>query len=141
MKWLSKFLRIVNYINLTRDNIKLYAAGKYANPSCTSIIEFEEDYLRVKYLKVLIYKLVQNKKVNMRIIINHIICLSNVFPGESLAKILFTEFEQDSWNILTTFLYFLHLMPDYVGHINEVDVCLSSMSIENNLLDTLERTI
>ena len=128
----------MEFTNLTKENIKLFAAGNYSNPGCSSFLEFEEDYLRIKYLKVLIYKLLQNKNVNLRIIINHIICLSNVFPGEATSKILFTELDEDAWNTLGTFLVFLKLMPEFIEQINTKSIELSKIDIDHNLLEKLE---
>ena len=126
------------FLNLTKDNIKLFAAGQYSNPSCSTLAEFEEDYLRVKYLKMMLNKLVNNRETNMRIIVNHIICLSNVFPGEATAKILFSEFDPSMWNILCTFLVYLNLMPQTTMRINNNPVTLSKLGIDFNLLEKLK---
>jgi hypothetical protein len=125
-------------MNLTKDNIKLYAASVYQNPGCSSFLEFEEDYLRVKYLKTILYKYLNNKRINVRILLNHIICIQNVFPGESTAKILFVEFSESSWNALATILIYLSLMPPILTEINGKTIYLSSISIDNNLLEKLK---
>jgi hypothetical protein len=125
-------------VNLTKDNIKLYAASKYQNPGCASFIEFEHDYLRIKYLKTILYKYLNNKKVNIRILLNHIICIHNVFPGEATAKILFTEFADSSWNALATILVYLSLMPPVISGIEGKTITLASISIDNNLLEKLK---
>jgi hypothetical protein len=124
-------------VNLTKDNAKLYAASVYQNPGCASFLEFEEDYLRIKYLKTLLYKYLNNKKINVRIMINHIICINNVFPGEATAKILFAEFSETSWNALATILLYLSLMPHEIKGIDGKNITLSSISIDNNLLEKL----
>lgn len=123
--------------NLTKENIKLYAASVYSNPDCNSSLEFEEDYLRIKYLKSLVNKYLSNKKINIRILLNHIICIQNVFPGEATAKILFVEFGGSSWNAIATLLIYLSLMPPIITGINKNTIRLSSISIDNNLLEIL----
>jgi len=115
--------------NITKDNAMLYAARIYNNPGCVSFSEFEEDYLRVKSIKALLSKYINNKKVNMRMILNHIICLNNVFPG-GVAKILLAEFNKETWNLLATFLVYLNLMP-----IDDLCVDGERISIEEFQLD------
>ena len=128
------------YKSLTKENIKLYAAGEYDNPGCSSFLEFEEDYKRVRFLKTLLKKFVNNKPINIRLIINHIVCLSNVFPRNSaVAYILFTELHEDLWNVLATFLLFLSLMPASLNSVKGRNITLSSMSIDTGLLESLEK--
>lgn len=125
-------------VNLTKENIRFFAVRVYQNPDCNSFLEFEKDYQRVKYLKTLLYKYLNNKKINIRILLNHIICLHNVFPGDSTAKILFTELSENSWNALATILVYLSLMPHMIVGINGKTITLSSISIDNNLLEKLK---
>lgn len=126
------------YLNLTKENIKLYAVSVYDNPNCSSLLEFEEDYLRIKYLKTLLNKYINNKKINVRILVNHIICIQNVFPGEATAKILFVEMDEITWNSLTTILFYLSLMPDKMIGINGKTILLSSMMLDMELLQILK---
>ena len=130
--------RLTNLINLTKDNIVLFAARVYVNPGCVSLAEFESDYKKVRHIKVLLNRYLNNKRVNVRLIINHLICMSNVFPGEATAKILFTEFDQTAWNIITTFLVFLNMMPEDQFIINGVLLCPNGFTIDDNLLQTLK---
>lgn len=126
------------FSELTKDNIRLYAASVYNNPGCNSHIEFEEDYLRIKYLKTILNKYVNNKKINIRILVNHIICIQNVFPGEATAKILFVELEESTWVTLTTILFYLNLMPDKIVGINNKMIFLSSIGLDAELLEILK---
>ena len=64
--------------------------------------------------------------------------MSNVFPGEATAKILFTEFDQIAWNIITTFLVFLNMLPDEQFIINGVLLSPNGFTIDDNLLQTLK---
>ncbi len=48
----------------------------------------------------------------MRLIINHIIILANVFGVEAATTLLFFKIEKNHWSILKTFLIFLHYMPE-----------------------------
>lgn len=65
--------------------------------------------------------------------------MSNVFPGEATSKILLTEFDANTWNILATFLVFLNIMPE--GQFIIDGVILSpenGFTIDDNLLQTLK---
>lgn len=122
---------------ITKETLKLYAANVYNNPGCVSHREFEEDYARIKSLKTLLNKYLNNKNPNIKIIINHIICISNVFPGESMAVILFTDYDESIWNVLSTFLVFLNLMPVYPINIENRMIDPSKFCIDDNLLEKL----
>lgn len=123
--------------NLTKENVVLFAARVYDNPGCVSLEEFDGDYSKVRFLKVLLNKYINNKKVNVRLIVNHLICMSNVFPGDATAKILFTELDETVWNVLATFLVFLNILPDYV-RINGVVYTANGFTIDENLLQVLK---
>ena len=64
--------------NLTDDNLLIYAMKCYNSPNCI-ISEFEDDYKRLKYIKRLIKKYKLTRDLRERLILNHIIDLSNVF--------------------------------------------------------------
>lgn len=124
---------------ITKETLRLYAANVYYNPGCVSHEEFLKDYGRVKSLKTLLNKYLNNKNPNIRIIINHIICISNVFPGESMAVILFTDYDESIWNLLATFLVFLNLLPVNNFHVKERIIIPSEFCIDSNLLDRLRK--
>ena len=48
----------------------------------------------------------------MRLIINHIIILSNVFGVDATTTLLFFKTEVEHWSLLKTFLVYLHFMPE-----------------------------
>jgi len=116
----------------------LYAARIYNNPGCVSFKEFEEDYLRIKLVKVFLSKYINNKKVNYRIILNHIICLNNVFPGV-VAALLLAEVPIAQWNLLATFLVYLNLMPIDDLLINGEVVNLDHFVLYKDLLEELRK--
>jgi hypothetical protein len=124
--------------NLTKDNVVLFAARVYDNPGCVSLEEFDSDYSKVRFIKVLLNKHINNKRVNVRLIINHLICMRNVFPGDATARILFTELDPSTWGILATFLSYLNMMPDAPFKINEVVYSADGFTIDENLLHVLE---
>ena len=67
---------------------------------------------RFKYLKRLFRKYDTSKELKMRLIINHIIILVNVFGVDAATTLLFFKIEREHWSLLKTFLVFLLFMPE-----------------------------
>ena len=103
---------MVDFSTLTPENINMFAIKHYSNPSCVDEQEFLDDMKRFKYLKRLFRKYDTSKDLKMRLIINHIIILANVFGVEAATTLLFFKIEKSHWSILKTFLIFLHYMPE-----------------------------
>lgn len=114
--------------DLNDDSFMIFAMKTYDKPHCV-MSEFEEDLKRIKYIKRLIkrYKVWGEDELKERLILNHIIVLSNVFGIESTVKMLFFKFDTEDYPILKAFLIFLNFMPAQVkgikgANINSVDV-------------------
>ena len=96
---------------LTPETIDIFALRHYDNKGAGRE-EFEDDMKRFKYLKRLFRKYDTSKELKMRLIINHIIILANVFGVEAATTLLFFKIEKNHWSILKSFLIFLHYMPE-----------------------------
>ena len=103
---------MVDFSTLTPENINMFAIKHYNNPSCVDEQEFLDDMKRFKYLKRLFRKYETSRELKARLIINHIIILSNVFGVDAATTLLFFKIEKNHWSILKTFLIFLHYMPE-----------------------------
>ena len=103
---------MVDFSTLTPENINMFAMKHYDNPSCVDEQEFLDDMKRFKYLKRLFRKYDTSKDLKMRLIINHIIILANVFGVDAATSLLFFKIERNHWPILKAFLVFLHYMPE-----------------------------
>ena len=103
---------MVDFSTLTPENINMFAMKHYDNPSCVDEQEFLDDMKRFKYLKRLFRKYDTSKDLKMRLIINHIIVLANVFGVDAATSLLFFKTEREHWPILKAFLVFLHSMPE-----------------------------
>ena len=103
---------MVDFSTLTPENINMFAMKHYDNPSCVDEQEFLDDMKRFKYLKRLFRKYDTSKDLKMRLIINHIIVLANVFGVDAATSLLFFKIEKNHWSILKAFLVFLHYMPE-----------------------------
>jgi hypothetical protein len=104
--------------NLNDDNFIIYAMKAYDRPNCV-MSEFEEDLSRIKYVKRLIKRYKTTGELKERLILNHIIVLSNVFGIEPSARMLFFKIDKEDYDILKTFLLFLNFMPRHINGINE----------------------
>ena len=105
---------------ITKDNWLLYAQQNYDNPTLEKDKEFYDDIKRFKYLKRLFrrYKLIGEIKV--RLIVNHIIVLQNVFGVEAACILLLYKIDEQYWPILKTVLK--HLDYIYPHDLNEVEI-------------------
>ena len=101
-----------DFKHLTPENINMFAIKHYDNPSCVDEQEFLDDMKRFKYLKRLFRKYDTSKDLKMRLIINHIIVLANVFGVDAATTLLFFKIEKSHWPILKAFLIFLRYMPE-----------------------------
>src|SRR6056300_1272600 len=101
---------------LNESNFLLYAAANYTN-TVYDIDEFNDDLKRFKYLKRLFSRYSEKGELKERMILNHIITLYNVFRSEAATRMLFYKIDEEHWDILKTFLLFLHYMPNIISDI------------------------
>ena len=115
--------------NLSDDNFTIYAMKAYDNPNCI-MSEFEEDLKRIKYVKRLIKRYKATGELKERLILNHIIILSNVFGVEASVRMLFYKLDEDDFEVLKTFLLFLNFMPKIIRGIGTKDLLSSDVSVD-----------
>ena len=96
---------------LTHETIDIFALRQYDNRGASKE-EFEDDLKRFKYLKRLFRKYDTSKEFKSRLIINHVIILSNVFGVDAATTLLFFKIDKQHWSILKTILIFLNYMPE-----------------------------
>ena len=101
-----------DFHKLTPDNIIMFAMKHYDNPSCVDRKEFLDDMKRFKYLKRLFRKYDTSGTLKVRLILNHIIVLANVFGVDASSTLLFFKIEKKHWSTLKTFLVYLNYMPE-----------------------------
>jgi hypothetical protein len=107
----------MEYTNLTNSNFLLFAAHNYNNVSCSSIEEFEDDLKRLQYIKKLLSKYHNDKDLKVRLILNHIIILSNVFGHYNVVCMLFLKMPEYA-EYFIPFLLKLNILPETVKYIN-----------------------
>ena len=104
--------------NLTNSNYTLYAMKFYDNPQSLSEDDFYNDIKILKYLKRLFNRYNLSGELKTRLILNHLIMFTNVFPPPVASRILLLKTPKEHWSILKTFLSVLNFMPDYLEKIN-----------------------
>jgi len=87
---------VLDNLVLNEDNFILYAVKMYSNPGCISKKEFHSDLDKIKYIKRL-FRRYQRKgdisALRIRLALNHIITIFNVFGIEGANRILFYKLE------------------------------------------------
>ena len=114
---------------LTPETIDIFAKRHYNNKGAGQE-EFDDDMNRFKYLKRLFRKYDTSKEFKSRLIINHIIILTNVFNIEAATTLLFFKVDKQHWSILKTVLIFLNYMPE-----NE----MVDLDIDQSVMEELKR--
>jgi len=120
----------MHFDNLTLDTSLLYASKKYDNPSCISIEEFFEDYRRFKYIRRLCQRYRNTRTINIRLFLNHIIALVNVFGAEATIRLLFVKNDDASYRLLKTVLQYMDIMPAAVLGINGFDILTETIPVD-----------
>lgn len=95
------------FVPLNEDTFDEYAVKNYRNPNCVSVLEFLDDLKTIKYIKRLINKYCEQKDLKERLILNHIISLSNVFGVEATTNMLYYKIDDMQHDVLNAFLIFL----------------------------------
>jgi hypothetical protein len=122
--------------DLNDDNFMMYAVKAYLSPNCI-MSEFEGDLKRTKYLKRLFRRYKATKILKERLILNHLICLYNVFGADAATKILFFRIDERDYDILKTFLLYLNFMPEQNLHVRGESIICSDIPVDMKIADVL----
>ena len=104
---------------ITKDNWLLFAQQNYDNPTLETEIEFYDDIKRFKYLKRLFRKYDVTGEIKIRLILNHLVVLQNVFSAEVAITLLLYKIDEKYWSILKTCLNYLEYL--YPHELNSVE--------------------
>ena len=98
---------------ITAKNFNAYAQKHYDDPQCEYIEDFNEDLRRFRYLKRLLHRYHENGEMRERLMLNHIICLFNVFGYEPCMRMLeFKIKDAQHWSSIKTMLLYLGLIEE-----------------------------
>ena len=120
-------------MELTDDNFLIYAAHHYDNPECHSDDEFYEDLNKFKYIKRLFRRYHKTGTVELhtvRLALNHIILVINVFGPQAGSALLFHKLDSYLYPILKPFLVQLHACPKQVNGINTIDIQMDPVIVK-----------
>lgn len=115
--------------NLSDENFLLYAMKAYDKPNAI-VSEFEEDLKRIKYVKRLIKRYRVTGELKERLILNHIIILSNVFGVDATVRMLFFKLDDSDYIVLKTFLLFLNFMPRHINGIRDKYINSADLGVD-----------
>jgi|TARA_B100001778_G_scaffold211403_1_gene175029 hypothetical protein len=103
---------------ITKDNWLLFAQHHYDNPTLQKEQEFYDDIKRFKYLKRLFRKYKATENIKIRLVLNHVIVLANVFGVEAACILLLYKVEKIYWPYLKSVLVYLDYL--YPHELNDV---------------------
>ena len=108
------------YETINPNNVVMYAIRHYNNPQCEGEKEFEDDLKRFKYIKRLLRKHYDTGILKERLLLNHLIVLTNVFGTTACVTLLLYKIQEEYWPVLKAFLIFLNtIREDELSHIEE----------------------
>ena len=79
---------------ITKDNWLLFAQQNYDNPTLEKEEEFYDDIKRFKYLKRLFRKYEIVGDIKIRLVLNHLVVLQNVFGVEVAVTLLLFKIDK-----------------------------------------------
>ena len=122
---------------LTEDNFFVFCAQHYVNSRYTTTEEFMEDLNRIKYIKKLITRYIENNDLKERLILNHITILNNCFGPVNTSKILYLKLK-DQMQYIKPFLLLLNILPDRLYNVgNEKVINTHMINMDRHIINTL----
>lgn len=98
---------------ITAKNFQAFAMKYYDDPQCEDIEDFKEDVRRFRYLKRLLHRYHDLGELRERLMLNHTICLFNVFGFEPCMRMLEFKIKEDKhWTSIKTLLLYLGYVED-----------------------------
>lgn len=95
--------------------------------------EFLEDLKRAQYAKKLVKKIIAEKEVNVRLLLNHVILFTNVFELQAAKQILMFNCDEDEKSVFKTLLNYLGFLKsdEYpeISHSLETAILLKELRV------------
>jgi hypothetical protein len=114
---------------ITAKNFQAFAMKHYDDPQCEDLEDFQEDLRRFRYLKRLLHRYHENGELRERLMLNHLICIFNVFGYDACMRMLEFKIKDDNyWSSIKTMLLYL----EYVEEGWKIDI-----PIDNKLAERL----
>ena len=106
---------------LSDKNFLIYCAKHYQVKKYFTDEEFLEDLNRIKYIKKLLTRYVENNELKERLILNHIIILNNCLGPVSLNKILYLKLKPQ-FKYIKPFLILLNILQEKIYRVNDEEI-------------------
>lgn len=119
-------------LRLDNETYLAYALSNYFSDSHINIEEFVKSIKQITYVNKLINK---SNNINHRLILNHIIIISNTFGVFPTVRLLFFKIPKEKHSKVKTYLHYLNYITDDII-IPEVNV--KEITLDNELLYLLE---
>ena len=104
---------------LDNDNFVSFAMKHYESPSCVTIEDFNSDLSRFKYVRKIIHRYAEDEsKIDIRLLLNHLITLFNIFERDACTAMLFFKIEKEFWGILAPMINYLNYLPELILPLN-----------------------
>jgi hypothetical protein len=129
----------MNFEDVNENNFLMYSMKYYDNPQCLSEQDFHNDLKIIKYIKRLLNRYKKTNELKIRLMLNHLIMLGNVFPIQVLTRILFLKIPSEYWSELKTFLIYLKYMPDEIESINGKKIISSDILVNLEIAKELRK--
>jgi len=124
---------------LTDDNFVEYCASYYDNPQCHGDEEFYDDLMRLKYIKKLCTRYAVSGELKERLILNHIIVLSNTFAPKALCKIIWLKMP-DYLSYIKPFLILLNVLPDVICNVKKMGLIdTTAIPMDQQIVESLRK--
>jgi hypothetical protein len=129
----------MNYEKLTNENYLIFCAQHYNGNRYYTTEEFVEDLNRVKYIKKLITRYIENDELKERLILNHIIVLNNCFGPDITCKILYLKLKKQM-KYIKPFLVFLNIIPEKIYNVDDEEVVDTNfIEMDSIVIDRLRK--
>jgi len=129
----------MNYEKLTNDNYLIFCAQHYNGSKYYTTEEFVEDLNRVKYIKKLVTRYIENDDLKERLILNHIIVLNNCFGPEITCKILYLKLKSQM-RYVKPFLVLLNILPEKIYNVdNQETIDTDVIDMDQNIITKLRK--
>lgn len=124
---------------LNDKNFILYCAKHYSQKHHYTTEEFLEDINRIKYIKKLITRYVENDELRERLILNHIIVLNNVFGPVITCRILYLKLKSQ-WKYVKPFLVMLNILQEKIYNVgDEAIILIDQDEMDYGIMEKLRR--
>ena len=108
------------------------AVNGYINKDSSTYTEFKSDFAKIKSLNKHFSRMKAGENVQLRLILNNLVIVANVFDRNDIPTILFSSVYNIHWSELKTLLLFLNILPPFIPAlgINTLDIPINQEFME-----------